>query len=609
MKVIKPNKYIIRIVSTFFILGLLLVITFSDFALDLFITNTMLWLYINQIKLYIVLVALTALFFFFIRGPVKNQGKYAELLEIARKNQVLIMANIKNEYFFFRHYPKKPFDYISIGVEDMLGYTREQFIKNFREYGFGNLFDGVFDEIATHIGNDLPYPTYQHTVKDKSGKEIVIEVKITPIFNNNTIIAIEGAVKDISQLSYVENKLIEKEQLYRTLFEANNEAVVIMKGDKFIDCNKLVPEMFGCSIEDIIMHTPYSYRFSPPTQPDGRNSRDKALEKIRIALSGTQQEFNWQHIRNNGDPFMVKVNLIKFNQGNELFLFGLLRDIDKDYRLTKQLEQQRASIDSFFSNTPLGIALFNTGKKIYEYNKSFSTILNLKDEYIKENNDINRIIKYNNSDEFYNHVDQCLAGEKITCQIDFNNADGKKIILSMVLIPVFTTNNEVSGGIVLFEEITDKIELIQTSIKFREGTKEIIEHSREILYKLDVQTGQYEYISPALKEVLGYEPEEFYQMTSESIKQLLHPEDLDKSDHIIAKLIKTSDGRNVLNTIDYRIKHKDGHYCWVSDKYTIKIDEKGKPIYIYGNVHNISKLKEAEALIRSYSGNNSTKSD
>ena len=57
-----------------------------------------------------------------------------------------------------------------------------------------------------------------------------------------------------------------------------------MKEDHFIRCNAKTLEMFDCTQEQILGEAPY--RFSPELQPDGRNSREKALKKINTALAG-----------------------------------------------------------------------------------------------------------------------------------------------------------------------------------------------------------------------------------------------------------------------------------------------------------------------------------
>jgi PAS domain S-box-containing protein len=92
-------------------------------------------------------------------------------------------------------------------------------------------------------------------------------------------------------------KLRESEIKYRTLFDSANDAIFLMKKDIFIDCNRKFLAIFGCSRGQIIGQTPY--RFSPPVQPDGRVSKEKAIEKGTAAMTGTPcraaRPANWKN--------------------------------------------------------------------------------------------------------------------------------------------------------------------------------------------------------------------------------------------------------------------------------------------------------------------------
>jgi len=131
--------------------------------------------------------------------------------------------------------------------------------------------------------------------------------------------------------------LQESERRYRTLFEAASDSIFVMKDNLFFDCNSKTLEMFACRREQILGFPPD--RFSPPLQPDGRSSREKALEKIRAAYAGQPQFFEWVHLRADGVPFTAEVSLTRIDLASEVLLLAMVRDISERKRLEEQLLQ------------------------------------------------------------------------------------------------------------------------------------------------------------------------------------------------------------------------------------------------------------------------------
>ncbi|PKP20614.1 MAG: hypothetical protein CVU05_08705 [Bacteroidetes bacterium HGW-Bacteroidetes-21] len=594
MKKNNPRKYLFNAMLIFIGTGIGLSILLQDTFLDLIITNTLIWHYINQAKPFIIFITLGIIFFSTLNKALRKQLFLSKAMEESRQNQVHVLEHIKKEFFFFRHTREKEFEHISVGIYEMFGYQREDFKINFRKYGFGFLYDNIFETLAKHIENIAKLPEFEYETYTSEGKKKYISVSYNyTIDNKGDLSIIEGVVRDISSIKASEQGKKEKVDMYRTLFEANNEAIVILKADKFIDCNAKISKMFEASFEEVIMHTPYSYKFSPPFQPDGRNSREKALEKIRLALSGFPQTFLWQHLKSNTQPFMVEVTLSRFTEGDENYLFGILIEMDAETKTKNELIAQKDNLRNIIFNNPFPIALFNKNGKVNNCNEAFKKLFGeLNDKEITE------IIQ---NDDFLACYVHCCNGEtqSFSGEVHLTEKD-EKICVYTSFIPLFNELKQADGGLVILEELSELHELKKRFSECEKGFVEILSNAREVLYKLICSSGRYEYISPSLTNVLGYTPDEFYQMNAEEIKDLLHPEDTEKSNLIIAKLIVPIPGQDVNRIIDYRIRHKDGHYCWLSDKYSVHFDQNGVPLHISGNVVDITQLKEAEETLRKY---------
>jgi two-component system, cell cycle sensor histidine kinase and response regulator CckA len=132
-------------------------------------------------------------------------------------------------------------------------------------------------------------------------------------------------LQDITEHKLGEEALREREEHYRLLFESAHDAIFIMENHSFIDCNSKTLEMFRCEKEELIGQTPW--RFSPEYQPDGQESKKKALEKITRAVQGTPQVFEWKHCRYDGTLLDAEVSLNRFEHKGTFFLQAIVRDL------------------------------------------------------------------------------------------------------------------------------------------------------------------------------------------------------------------------------------------------------------------------------------------
>lgn len=134
----------------------------------------------------------------------------------------------------------------------------------------------------------------------------------------------------------------DSEQRYRQLFNHAGDAIFIMDEDRFVDCNPKTLEIYGCSRADIIGSPPYL--FSPPQQPDGRDSTEKALQLIDSALAGQQQQFEWRHIRLDGTPFDAEVTLVGLQLKNRPHLMAVVRDITRRKQAEAALRESETKL-------------------------------------------------------------------------------------------------------------------------------------------------------------------------------------------------------------------------------------------------------------------------
>ncbi len=100
------------------------------------------------------------------------------------------------------------------------------------------------------------------------------------------------------------------------------------------------------------------------------------------------------------------------------------------------------------------------------------------------------------------------------------------------------------------------------------------------------------YISPRIKDLLGYSQEEWISYISWS--DLIHPEDRDR---VLDESKRTDETGEVFRQ-EYRLRRKDGQYIWIREETSLVKDERGAPLFWQGFFLDITHQKQAESAIR-----------
>ncbi|MFA5959574.1 MAG: PAS domain S-box protein [Tatlockia sp.] len=199
---------------------------------------------------------------------------------------------------------------------------------------------------------------------------------------------------------------------YYTLFETAYDAILILDGNCFVDCNKRAEELFGTSHNKLIGSTPAQH--SPSCQPDGELSNEKVLRKIELALSVGPQTFEWEHQRADGTKFMADVSLNKLTLGKKILLLAIVRDITERKHTEALLYESEARFRALSEQSLIGIYIIQDNVFTY-VNSAYAKIIKCTPEELIGTDSI-RYFHPDSKDFVTKQISEKISGRLISTQ-------------------------------------------------------------------------------------------------------------------------------------------------------------------------------------------------
>ena len=412
-----------------------------------------------------------------------------------------------------------------------------------------------------------------------------------------------GAMQDVTERKKLEDELKISNERFSYASQATSDAIwdwdlttdKISVGSNFTD-------IFGHKVKhNVLLGSEWDNLVHQEDKKQCAINLNTALENK--ALEKWSDEFRF--LKSDGTYAFVndKAVIIRDYEGTAIRMIGALQDISKRKKLEAELRQSEAKFKGAFENSPVGMALINVEGKYIEVNDRLCEIFGYSNQELKsltfqeityeedleidlgykQDLDLGKISHFS-SEKMFVTKNKAIIWTSISVAIERIN---KNEIYYIVQVVDINERKEIELQNKLLVEENNKNRNIQLN-EARNMYRFLAENSVDLICLHNLDTS-FQYISPSVKNILGYTPEE---MEGKSPLDYVHPEDLQ---YLKDNYASYMEGK-IYETIITRFIDKGGKYVWLETKANIT-KEKDTITGFQSSSRDVTSRKEEERLI------------
>ncbi len=413
---------------------------------------------------------------------------------------------------------------------------------------------------------------------------------------NGDQIGFQSINLNITKRKEVEQKLKESEEKFRLLFESIADPIHVIDADlKIIYFNPAFErwlKSFNLDL-NIIGRTPVEAWPFIGERVYGEYQEIFKTKKIHI-------KEDWAHF-NDIHTFTETRKIPILKSGNVFQVITIIRDFSERKKAEQKLKESEENFRK--QNVFLNNILESLTHPLY--------VINVKDYTIALANSTASSEGLEHGQYCYNLTHNsnkpceapCICplnvvkNTKKVCVVEHKHYDqeGNEKTYEIYGYPILNENGNVVQMIEYALNITDR-KIAQQELKESERKyRGFVNNISDIIFEIDIK-GKCSYVSHQLFDISGFFPEE---MVGQNVFKFVHPDDL----FGVAEEVKIAFNSEDNRYIEFRLRHKDGHYVSVSSRFsTTIIGEKRKLTGVLVNMTERKKanqkLKESEEFFR-----------
>ncbi|HOO90979.1 MAG TPA: PAS domain S-box protein, partial [Syntrophales bacterium] len=465
---------------------------------------------------------------------------------------------------------------------EILGYPKKELL-NIGLYGIDS---SLKKEDIKALARAMPSDKVQmfetlHRTKD--GKVFPVEVSSSVVTYQGKQ-AIMSIARDISERKEAEKALFKSEEKFRTIFDKAGDGILIADAEekKILQGNAAICSMLGYSENEITSLTIFDIH--PP------KAMPRILDEFEEQVRGKDALAEGMPVmRKDGSIFYADIAAAPTVIGGTDCLLGIFRDITERKLVEETVAKAAREWQSTFDAANDAIWILDSEHRVLQSNKTAERLFQ-----IPHNEIIGKLcweIVHDTTQPIPEcpiiRAQQSLSRETMELRIDNR-------WFEVTADPILDEAGRFSGAVHVISDITERKQAEEALKESEKQYRLLADNASDVIFVLDMNL-DYIYVSPSVKILRGYEPEEVFK---EPASQTVTPSSWDLAMRTLSEVLeleKTEQKELVVSrTLELEMVRKDGTTVWTEVQFTLLRDENQLPSGILGVTRDIDDRKRGE---------------
>lgn len=482
----------------------------------------------------------------------------------------LLAENATDIIINYRFKPEPGFEYISPSAEKITGFSVKEFYNDPTFF-----YKIIHPEDKSKLEKAIFSPSVEPATESirlisKDGRLKWMELVSTPIINSNgDIIFLEAIIRDVSAR-------IKAEEERNRLFNLSQDLLSIAGFDGYFkQLNPSWEKVLGWTGDELLQRPWLDF-----IHPDDREKTQKIDNRLRSGESVTFSDN--RYLCKDGSYRWLSWNSYPIKEEN--LILSIARDITRIKETTEALKSLTDRYQTILDEVPNIIAEVDTESRYVWLNR-------MGIEFFGEDAVGRKASHYFiGSQDTTEKAREIFEGKKDTLFVESlqRRIDGEERLLAWWCKALKDSNGKTIGALSTAQDVTDLQNAISELIQSEDKYKNLVEQINDIVFAVD-PNGVFTYVSPIVKQIGGWEPEE---VIGKKFIDFIYHEDIPDIKIMFEERIKGK-----IEPSEFRVKMKTGDYKWV--RTSSKLTRKDNIIVgLQGVLTDISEKKLAEDALR-----------